>query len=116
MRREKSFCLCSAAGVDILTATTLCRLCFRHVDSSLISQISCPAVKSKQTKEFRYCRSTLGSGIRVAFLSSSEWSAESVAAAQSSNLIAMEHQLLISHGNEWTSCLNGVREIEAPCQ
>ena len=76
MRREERLCLCSAVSVDILTATTLCRLCFCHADPSPVTQISRLVVKSKQIKEFRCCRSTLGSGIRVAFPSSSKWDAD----------------------------------------
>ncbi len=87
MRREKCLCLCSAVSVDILTATTLGRLCFRLVGTSPITQISRLAVKSKQTKEFRCCRSTLGSGIRVAFPSSSEWNADDRNGAMSMILI-----------------------------
>jgi hypothetical protein len=87
VQREKCVCFSSAVSVDILTAATLCRLCFRHVDTSPISQISRLAVKSKQTKEFRCCRSTLGSGIRVAFPSSSEWNADDRSAAMSMILI-----------------------------
>lgn len=85
--RESCLCLCSGRSVDILTAATLCRLCFRHVDTSPITEISCLAAKSKQTKEFRCCRSTLGSGIRVAFLSPSEWNADDRNGAMSMILI-----------------------------
>src|SRR6267143_138676 len=60
---------------------------FRHVDTSPITQISRLAVKSKQTKEFRCCRSTLGSGIRVAFPRSSERNADDRSGAISMILI-----------------------------